>query len=492
MPDSDDLGSIVFALGADGGLRYVDDVPNGKRCGCVCPACKQPLIARNEGRKLAHHFAHVSGSCEWAVEAAVAYTVGEQVRQAGKVWLPPLTARDYDAGCEVTLSPAHVMPAAAASLRGVSGRHAPEVVVTVQARSGETQDFVLVVRLSHPVTDVQEASLRENGLGCVAFDLRRLRRELRLTEGRHYDRGELMLAVQDAKTLRRVVCEGWLACGEWLINGRRSQFEHESMDRRDRRLVREREEQERRRKEQEREAELRRKKEREEDERWHAEIELQRQELERELARQEEQSGLQEQVDRARAELDRDMLAEGLDRLAAGELLDVVGLGPVSDAPQRGTWRGVPWDMDVFGNMVLHAGQVGPRNPDLPWGAGGIDQARTLRCDGRVVLPATCRQLFAEFYSVAAADLGVVDASGARSLEEAFRGMGDLLVLRGLDRWDTSGVRDVTRIFHGCAGLRELDLSTWGLANAVRGEGMFTGCSMEVRFPNGTIRVGRR
>ena len=35
-----------------GELVHVDDAPNGKACGCVCPdpGCGQPLIARNNGK----------------------------------------------------------------------------------------------------------------------------------------------------------------------------------------------------------------------------------------------------------------------------------------------------------------------------------------------------------------------------------------------------------------------------------------------------------
>lgn len=43
-------------------LRYVDEVPNGMHCHCVCPDCGEPLMAYNNGKVQAHHFTHQSGA----------------------------------------------------------------------------------------------------------------------------------------------------------------------------------------------------------------------------------------------------------------------------------------------------------------------------------------------------------------------------------------------------------------------------------------------
>jgi hypothetical protein len=44
---------------SDGKLVDVADVPRGKKCGCICPSCKTPLIAR-QGVQKEWHFAHAS------------------------------------------------------------------------------------------------------------------------------------------------------------------------------------------------------------------------------------------------------------------------------------------------------------------------------------------------------------------------------------------------------------------------------------------------
>ena len=37
---------------------HVNSVPNGKNCGCICPECKDDLIAKNNCKDISNHFAH--------------------------------------------------------------------------------------------------------------------------------------------------------------------------------------------------------------------------------------------------------------------------------------------------------------------------------------------------------------------------------------------------------------------------------------------------
>lgn len=52
---------ILQAINEKGKSVFVDDVPNGKNCGCHCKECGGALIAR-QGNIKAHHFAHISGN----------------------------------------------------------------------------------------------------------------------------------------------------------------------------------------------------------------------------------------------------------------------------------------------------------------------------------------------------------------------------------------------------------------------------------------------
>ena len=66
---------LIYAIDASGALVHVDSVANGATCGCTCPSCHQPLVAKNGGGLLVHHFAHKQGGCQRAAETAVVMLV---------------------------------------------------------------------------------------------------------------------------------------------------------------------------------------------------------------------------------------------------------------------------------------------------------------------------------------------------------------------------------------------------------------------------------
>ena len=51
------IGEFIFswAENAEGRIVHVDSVPRGLQCGCTCPNCHEPLLARH-GEKNEHGF----------------------------------------------------------------------------------------------------------------------------------------------------------------------------------------------------------------------------------------------------------------------------------------------------------------------------------------------------------------------------------------------------------------------------------------------------
>ena len=45
---------------SDGNKVFIDDVPNGKKCGCICSKCHESLIATNSGEINIHAFSPYS------------------------------------------------------------------------------------------------------------------------------------------------------------------------------------------------------------------------------------------------------------------------------------------------------------------------------------------------------------------------------------------------------------------------------------------------
>lgn len=91
---------LTNALDGNGVSVHVDSVPKGAKCGCFCPRCQAPLIAKNgssEGR--AHHFAHTKGfSCKSATESDI-HKMGKQViKESKKIMLPESSDPSFPSG----------------------------------------------------------------------------------------------------------------------------------------------------------------------------------------------------------------------------------------------------------------------------------------------------------------------------------------------------------------------------------------------------------
>lgn len=54
------MTQLFAAVDAGGSIRFASEVPRGSACGCFCPVCASPLVAK-QGDHLQWHFAHQAG-----------------------------------------------------------------------------------------------------------------------------------------------------------------------------------------------------------------------------------------------------------------------------------------------------------------------------------------------------------------------------------------------------------------------------------------------
>jgi len=80
-PSQHSANRLTYAIDSAGKPVHVDKVPTGNKCGCFCPACKEPLMAKNQGSIRVHHFAHQSGTdCAYAFESMLHCLAKEKIR----------------------------------------------------------------------------------------------------------------------------------------------------------------------------------------------------------------------------------------------------------------------------------------------------------------------------------------------------------------------------------------------------------------------------
>lgn len=149
---------------ADG--RLVDaskeSVPNGLGCGCVCPACKSKLIARNGGRFKIAHFAHGS-VCADAYETAIHEAAKQIVRDLGFVWLPGSI-----------LGPKKKFEFTGHTLEKKFDRLIPDVTVWQRPE----RKLAVEIFVTHKVDEAKLTVLRAQKLACIEFDLADLPRDI--------------------------------------------------------------------------------------------------------------------------------------------------------------------------------------------------------------------------------------------------------------------------------------------------------------------------
>lgn len=88
--------NLLYALNVDGKMVHIDSVPNGDKCGCVCPKCKGKLCAKNSGNVRIHHFSHYNGvKCEGDVESALHIMAKEVLKEILCIHLPNISCPFY-------------------------------------------------------------------------------------------------------------------------------------------------------------------------------------------------------------------------------------------------------------------------------------------------------------------------------------------------------------------------------------------------------------
>jgi len=207
-------GLLKVPFGLKGGRMWSPrQVAAGLACGCVCPACQSPLIAKAaDSSSRRPHFAHFADSnCRAGYETALHKKAKELLAEHGALVLPgwdgeermpnPPTLVD-DEGCWIAGRRVE-MPARQVRLTEVrteerQGDYTPDVLA--QDAQGE---LLIEIRVSHAVDALKRQRIQSEGRRLVEIDLSKL----------HAD------VVQDEDQLKHWVLAElsnryWLACPE--------------------------------------------------------------------------------------------------------------------------------------------------------------------------------------------------------------------------------------------------------------------------------------
>ena len=164
------LLKLKYALQKDTNeLVFVDNVLNGLRCECICPYCKEPLVAKNEGRKRGHHFAHYNGADCGKARMTTLHLLAQNILQTSKQVMSPSYNGEYVQQKarlitfdEVTLEKVIIQ-------QGIQRK--PDCIGIVIDKKGNEHTLWIEIRVTHKVDEEKEKDIKSLKQSCIEIDL---------------------------------------------------------------------------------------------------------------------------------------------------------------------------------------------------------------------------------------------------------------------------------------------------------------------------------
>ena len=157
---------LIYAY-KNGRIVCIEDVESGLKCGCVCPACGNPLIAR-KGPQVMHHFAHhAEKNCEYGYETSLHLAAKDILSKAQRIMLPPVLIHFPNSNkSDILLSKEIEIPIDHVELEKSFGSIIPDVVVY----SGSKKLFIEIF-VTHSIDAVKLSKLQKANISTIEIDL---------------------------------------------------------------------------------------------------------------------------------------------------------------------------------------------------------------------------------------------------------------------------------------------------------------------------------
>ncbi len=145
---------ILMAVNKAGKNVYIDEVPNGKQCGCFCKECGGELVAKNNGKIKVHHFAHTSGNDSIKCSQTALHLLAKEIIAEEKC-VPISRSGKIE-----------FQPADKVELEKSLGDIIPDIFAVVKNRV-----FMVEILVSHAVDEEKLNKIKEHKISCIEIDL---------------------------------------------------------------------------------------------------------------------------------------------------------------------------------------------------------------------------------------------------------------------------------------------------------------------------------
>lgn len=171
------FSKIQYGLPRIGGsLVHISKVPNGLSCNCICPYCKQPLIAKNDGEVREHHFAHYNSDrkCKYAYQTVLhilAKEILSELSECELLHLPSLQLSDGTNIPDITIKPQKVF------LEKRLHSFVPDVIVVCDNR-----EIVFEIFVTNKVSKEKLKKIEQSKVSAIEINLSSIKRDIKKEE----------------------------------------------------------------------------------------------------------------------------------------------------------------------------------------------------------------------------------------------------------------------------------------------------------------------
>lgn len=163
------LHRLKYALKTSSGrIVNIDDVENGLQCNCICPGCKGVLVAKNNGLKKEHHFAHYSGiECKGARMTALHSLAQQIIEEKKEIMLPDYQGEYYKKESQRVQFDDVWLENTVKDLR-------PDCICIKRDHKGKEHKLWVEILVTHEVDDTKQKKIQELDVACIEIDFSNL------------------------------------------------------------------------------------------------------------------------------------------------------------------------------------------------------------------------------------------------------------------------------------------------------------------------------
>lgn len=167
---SSKAAELVYGLDPAGFIRHITEVARGLACGCSCPACGRPLIAKR--LHATPHFAHqASYACANAPETAL-HKLAKEIISKERCLVVPEVKAEFRGDSKLI----HNRQQVHFDLVCEEAQHLPNLVPDLYVECGD-RPLLIEIYVTHACDELKLNSLLELGIAAVEIDLSRFARD---------------------------------------------------------------------------------------------------------------------------------------------------------------------------------------------------------------------------------------------------------------------------------------------------------------------------